>query len=547
VTTKFSFEGLGSLFSLRAKGGWSILVPVSLVLGLISDLMQPLAPFSSYLFLVSALAALLLVITIFAKETVNISLIWGCILAVATAVISGGITLLQTNSTGTGGVIVETIPALKQLQVSAGLMRDDLVEIKESGQRTMEGVEQIAESNSEIVLTLTDIRAGIRSLSQSGGIIVEATNLAQHYHNARIYSQRGEVDLALESYKKVFESKLQFVDPLLDVVTLTIQLYGIDGARSYLDKNLKPILNSDLYWLARQKLAEKPIPELVNRLILNVPELVSGVSEEKPITYPPLLAMLSTWGKAANTPNNTWLEKQATYYAYKAVSKSFRSGEFLSFYIDPIRGEQAAMNSGLMEKNYDNDEYMGFEFQSPVRVHFQLAHPLVNYDHVFRNGSNYYNAPNIDLWAVNEGEYAVRGSNEETMKIYYEKFNKEFVVSFSAKQINDLIDPNYPIEYCIRKNQSENKTCFNILDYFSPEKTNRLGQVRLGPGISAPPTYGARCVDSVSYTDIRGHRVKHEFIKVTYDDRSGYGVDSKKPGNSELIKECAGDEFRQQG
>jgi len=544
---KFSFEGLGSLFNPRAKGGWSVLVPVSLVLGLISDLMQPLAPFSSYLFLVSALAALLLVITIFAKETVNISLIWGCILAVATAVISGGITLLQTNSPGTRGVIVETIPALKQLQVSVGLMRDDLVDIKESGQRTMEGVEQIAESNSEIVLTLTDIRAGIRSLSQSGGIIVEATNLAQHYHNARIYSQRGEVDLALESYKKVFESKLQFVDPLLDLVTLTIQLYGIDGARSYLDKNLKPILISDLYWLARQKLAEKPIPELVNRLILNVPELVSGVSEEKPITYPPLLAMLSTWGKAANTPNNTWLEKQATYYAYKAVSKSFRSGEFLSFYIDPIRGEQAAMNSGLMEKNYDNDEYMGFEFQSPVRVYFQLAHPLANYDHVFGNGSNYYNAPNIDLWAVNEGEYAVRGSNEETMKIYYEKYNKEYVVSFSANEINDLIDPNYPIEYCIRKNQSENKTCFNILDYFSPEITNRLGQVRLGSGISTPPTYGARCVDSVSYTDIRGHRVKHEFIKVSYDDRSGYGVDSKKPGNSELIKECAGDEFRQQG
>ena len=497
--------------------------------------------------MVSALAAVLLLVVIFAKETANISLIWGCILAVATAVISGGITLLQTNSPGTRGVIVETIPALKQLQVSVGLMRDDLVDIKESGQRTMEGVEQIAESNSEIVLTLTDIRAGIQSLSQSGGIIVEATNLAQHYHNARIYSQRGEVDLALESYKKVFESKLQFVDPLLDVVTLTIQLYGIDGARSYLDKNLKPILISDLYWLARQKLAEKPIPELVNRLILNVPELVSGVSEEKPITYPPLLAMLSTWGKAANTPNNTWLEKQATYYAYKAVSKSFRSGEFLSFYIDPIRGEQAAMNSGLMEKNYDNDEYMGFEFQSPVRVYFQLAHPLANYDHVFRNGGNYYNAPNIDLWAVNEGEYAVRGSNEETMKIYYEKYNKEYVVSFSANEINDLIDPNYPIEYCIRKNQSENKTCFNILDYFSPEITNRLGQVRLGSGISTPPTYGARCVDSVSYTDIRGHRVKHEFIKVSYDDRSDYGVDSKKPGNSELIKECAGDEFRQQG
>lgn len=527
MTTKFSFEGLGSLFSLRAKGGWSILVPVSLVLGLISDLMQPLAPFSSYLFLVSALAALLLVITIFAKETVNISLIWGCILAVATAVISGGITLLQTNSPGTRGVIVESIPALKQLQVSAGLMRDDLVEIKESGQRTMEGVEQIAESNSEIVLTLTDIRAGIRSLSQSGGIIVEATNLAQHYHNARIYSQRGEVDLALESYKKVFESKLQFVDPLLDVVTLTIQLYGIDGARSYLDKNLKPILNSDLYWLARQKLAEKPIPELVNRLILNVPEVVSGGSKDGVITYPPLLAMLSTWGKSPNTQSHTWSEKQATYYAYKVVSKSFRSGEFLSFYIDPIRGEQAAMNSGLMEKNYDNDEYMGFEFQSPVSVYFRLTHPRNDYESFVKRNPDMF--PNPDLWVVEEGEYLLNTG-----------WPKDQIVSFTADWIHDKVDPSYPIEYCVRKSQAEDVMCFNMLDYIKPLPSNDISRVMF-PAYSAPPTIGVTCVDSVSYTDIMGRSIRHEFIKVAYDK----GIDRYAPGNSILIENCAGDAFRQ--
>ncbi|MFL2507984.1 MAG: hypothetical protein ACJ0HV_00655 [Candidatus Pseudothioglobus sp.] len=541
---KFSFEGIVPLFATKAKGGWSILVPVSLVLGVVSDLMHPLAPFSSYLFMVSSLAAILLLIVIFSKEVANIPLIWGCMLAVATSVISGGVTLLQERTKGSSGVIVDTIPIVRQLQSSVGLIRDDIEDIKETGQETLEVIEEIAESNSEIVLTLADIRAGIQSISQSGGIIADATNLAEHYHNARVYSQRGDLDLALESYKKVFENKLQFVDPLLDVVTLTTQLYGIDGARIYLDNNLKPILIPELYWLARQKLAEKPIPELVNRLILNVPELVSGISEEKPITYPPLLAMLSTWGKAANTPNNTWLEKQATYYAYKAVTKSYRSGEFLSFYIDPIRGEQAAMSSGLMEKNYDNDEYMGFQFKSPVEVHFELIHPLSNYDYVFRNGSNAYNAPNLDLWAVDEAEYANRGTTEETLKIYREKYNKEFVVSFRAERLDDLIDPNYPIEYCLRKNQSENEVCFNLLDYFKPETTDRVGQVWF-PHISTPPTYGAICVDSVSYTDIRGYRVKHEFIKVSYDDRSGYGVDSRNPGTSKLIEECAGDEFRQ--
>lgn len=523
---KFSFTGFGSIITPKAKGGWRVLVPVSLVLGLISDLMQPLAPFSSYLFMVSALAAVLLLVVIFAKETANISLIWGCILAVATAVISGGITLLQTNSPGTRGVIVETIPALKQLQVSAGLMRDDLVDIKESGQRTMEGVEQIAESNLEIVLTLTDIRAGIRSLSQSGGIIVEATNLAQHYHNARIYSQRGEVDLALESYKKVFEGKLQFVDPLLDVITLTTKLYGIDGAQSYLDKNFKPILNPDLYWLARQQLADKPLSELVDRLILNVPEVVSGGSEDGTITYPPLLAMLSTWGKSPNTQSHTWSESRAVYYASKTVEKSYRSGEFLSFYIDPMRGEQAANSSLFVAKTHDDDESMSYDFRSPVSIYFRLTHPRNNYETLVKLNPDYF--PNPDLWVVEEGEYLLNTG-----------WPKDQIVSFTADWILDKVDPGYPIEYCVRKSQAEDVMCFNMLDYIKPLPSNDIGTV-IFPTFSTPPTIGVTCVDSVSYTDIMGRSIRHEFIKVAYDK----GIDTYTPGNSILIEDCAGDAFR---
>ena len=44
--SKFSFTGVGPLFGPRSKGAWRVLGPASLVLGVIADLMQPLAPFS---------------------------------------------------------------------------------------------------------------------------------------------------------------------------------------------------------------------------------------------------------------------------------------------------------------------------------------------------------------------------------------------------------------------------------------------------------------------------------------------------------------------
>ena len=248
--SKYSFIGIGSLIGPRATGAWRFLGPAALVLGIIADLMQPLAPFPRFLFMVSALAAVLLLIVIFAKEAINIPLIWGCIFAVVTAIVSGGITLFQTSSPGTSGVIAEIVPALKQFQISVGLIREDLADIKETGQRTAEGVEKIAESTKEIALSLTDISRSFEALSQSGGVIKNPMRPEQFYHNARIHEQGGDYGNARRSYSRYFTFKLEFLDPHLRYQTFLKIQEGRVGALEIILQFMRKIHVQSLNLLA---------------------------------------------------------------------------------------------------------------------------------------------------------------------------------------------------------------------------------------------------------------------------------------------------------
>jgi hypothetical protein len=65
-------------------------------------------------------------------------------------------------------------------------------------------------------------------------VVGKPTTLAQKYHNARMLSQRGEVDLALKAYEEVLQEKIIFADPIQDMVTLSKRLYGREGAKNIL-------------------------------------------------------------------------------------------------------------------------------------------------------------------------------------------------------------------------------------------------------------------------------------------------------------------------
>jgi len=325
----------------------------------------------------------------------------------------------------------------------------------------------------------------------------EATpsNPSEYYHNARLYAQRGDLDLALATYEKAFDNKLHFVDPLLDVILLTTRLYGIDGAKLYIERKLKPALSLELYWFAQQQLIEEPMPELLERLVNNE------------IDYPPLLALLSTYPRAAiDGKKYTWSERRAVYRASKRVQAAYSSGKFLSHYIDPMRGEMAAKNAQSLQSYFGNEQ-ISKQFKSPVRGFFRAVRPAKMFEEASRNPDLFTNP---ELWPE-LGKKSVSGTPGGAS------------LGFELQDISDLIDLNYPIEVCVQKSPTGSLICFDLLDYLIPrKKTGSFSPAGGGSYAVAPPTFGAACIDSVSYTDTRGRQLKHQTVFVKYDTRPEY-------------------------
>ena len=107
-----------------------IFVVVGTATGFISDVLQPLAPFSSYLFFASALASLCILITLRVKKSLRSKIIPSFLISLSLMVVSGSIYLLHTDKTKESGVLANAIPVIKGLQSSMGIIQKDISEIK---------------------------------------------------------------------------------------------------------------------------------------------------------------------------------------------------------------------------------------------------------------------------------------------------------------------------------------------------------------------------------------------------------------------------------
>jgi tetratricopeptide (TPR) repeat protein len=104
--------------------------------------------------------------------------------------------------------------------------------IKESARETKEAVDRAAASSARVAKTLESLRDGVAALTQEGGIISETNRASSHYHNARIYEQRGDTAKAIESYRRFFSFPDQeVIDPHLRYQRLLKLQHGPGGAR----------------------------------------------------------------------------------------------------------------------------------------------------------------------------------------------------------------------------------------------------------------------------------------------------------------------------
>jgi len=128
-----------------------------LITGIISDVLQPLAPFTSYLFFASAIFFILLLFTYLFFKQWRIKVLTSLTISIIILFFSGTFYILQniTNSKDSG--ILSNIKTVENLQVNLGLIDKNLGEIKEDTTTIKEDTKIIKELTNFILNKLKNI------------------------------------------------------------------------------------------------------------------------------------------------------------------------------------------------------------------------------------------------------------------------------------------------------------------------------------------------------------------------------------------------------
>jgi len=188
---------------------------------------------------------------------------------------------------------------------------------------------QTSIDNKVMISQLAKINQELKNLSASDSIVKNPRTIAQKYHNARTLAQRGEIDNALKAYQAVLKEKIIFADPIQDLVTLAKRLYGVEGAKRYIEKSLSHL---------RER------PEYLYAISLADEDVANDWDEVRRSSraFPPLafIDLKMRYGKcfSKRKDTNPCLKEIMVLPDAKTVSNQLialeKSGEILQFYID---------------------------------------------------------------------------------------------------------------------------------------------------------------------------------------------------------------------
>ena len=128
---------------------------ISIIGGFVTDVLQPIAPFSSYIFYTSTVATLVIFLAFLFKSTLRKKLSNSLILALSVMIITGAISLLQKYSDNDKkGVLANNFKIFEKFQNQLGIIETQISEIKdisiENLEETKKLSDQIEESKKEL-------------------------------------------------------------------------------------------------------------------------------------------------------------------------------------------------------------------------------------------------------------------------------------------------------------------------------------------------------------------------------------------------------------
>jgi Skp family chaperone for outer membrane proteins len=243
--------------SLARSGKWA--GGVAFLGGIISDVLNPLAPFAAYIAFAAAIAALIIGIAIVLRLVLAERMLPALVFASTTATISGGLYAMQTASDAQDGLIATLVPAVAELQQTMGVVaakvdkiENTVTETQEAVkdvQKTTENVEQqtakilegqqqqqeqadkLQSTTEEIAQSIDKIADGFAALAAQGGIIADPKRPDEFYHNARLHELSGDMLNARRSYLAFAGFDVDAIDPYIRFATLLRVQDGKAGAR----------------------------------------------------------------------------------------------------------------------------------------------------------------------------------------------------------------------------------------------------------------------------------------------------------------------------
>lgn len=341
-------------------------------------------------------------------------------------------------------------------------LKQDAANIKESTVRTEQSITELGESVESVSQSMSDIAQEIEKFSSAGGLISSPKTFAEFYHNGRLQQQRGELDLAMESYASAVKQGVLFVDPVLDLIDLAKARYGQSGALNFVNETFYADLPPELKTIANIQLGADPVTYI---------QSVKDGDE----SFAPLLALwvestLAEWDKY-----DTLTMGQAKEAARKRIELDFNSGNFQKYFLDKIRGGALAENM-LQMLNYAN-----------TSGQFGM-------DRAYISRSEAFFSKNFDL----NGQIAITSLN-----------------------IQDKIDLTKPIVLCAKKFDAAEPTCNEIpaeANVFTNPDTPWFG---FSYGDALNWTAGMHCATSTRYTDLNGFEVEVPVL-INHEQRAEY-------------------------
>jgi hypothetical protein len=313
----------------HSKQYLAIFTPVAAVGGFVSDVIQPLAPLSTYVFWASLAGTAGLIIALAVAWHARARLIPPLILVASFLVFSGLFVALQTEESEAKGVLATNFTWVAELQQSIGLIRKDIAEIKETTTRTAEAVtrvedstKNIAQSSERMAVSLEAIQQGFAGLAKSGGIIANAARPEEHYHNARAYEQRGDYGNARRSYNAFFASRLDVLDPHLRYQAFLKVQEGRAGAR-------------EIYG-AMYEQDKRPLIDFARILLFEAPQRTDMLKSflAANADFAPGFYELSRDYSAARKGAQSLGDRQAELEALERFKALHAEGKFLKYFID---------------------------------------------------------------------------------------------------------------------------------------------------------------------------------------------------------------------